>query len=212
MPVNISFFPGIVNLEIRIAEKNPRIHPNYDQKWIILGIHPTYIEGELKIFFQVNAISRCWKIRCRTDRRRFKWEWIFCRTILWPSTLLKTLIYSQRILSKIIPGNQIEALLQVVLHNFSVFNFIFLCLLKYNSQDQRFSSISFFLSFNQISVPEMAICTFLYVFLDLNLYRRSVPEMNSRVCLIEITSVTIKTPPNLYVSTYRLNRKWQANL
>ena len=57
-----------------------------------------------------------------------------------------------------------------------------------------------FLSFNQISVPEMAICTFLYVFLDLNLYRRSVPEMNSRVCLIEITSVTIKTPPNLYVS------------
>ena len=85
------------------------------------------------------------------------------------------------------------------LHNFFSFQLHFLCLLKYNSQDQRFSSISFFLSFDQISVPEMAICTFLYVFLDLNLYRRSVPEMNSRVCLIEITSVTIKTPPNLYV-------------
>ena len=70
-----------------------------NRKWIILGIHPTYIEGELKIFFQVNAISRCWKIRCRTDRRRFKWEWIFCRIILWPSTLLKTLIYFLRILS-----------------------------------------------------------------------------------------------------------------
>ena len=69
------------------------------------------------------------------------------------------------------------------------------------ARSKIFFNLIFFLSFNQISVPEMAICTFLYVFLDLNLYRRSVPEMNSRVCLIEITSVTIKTPPNLYVST-----------
>ena len=63
------------------------------------------------------------------------------------------------------------------------------------ARSKIFINLIFFLSFNQISVPEMAICTFLYVFLDLNLYRRSVPEMNSRVCLIEITSVTIKTPP-----------------
>ena len=80
-----------------------------------------------------------------------------------------------------------------------IFSYYFFMFIKIQFARSKFV-ISQFRSLNQISVPEMVICTFLYVFLDLNLYRRSVPEMNSRVCLIEITSVKIKTP-NLYVGS-----------
>ena len=109
-----------------------------------------------------------------------------CKSIFKHSLILSPVNFHQWVI--IITCHQHHQCLQP--HLF--FHITFFMFIKIQFARSKFV-ISQFRSLNQISVPEMVICTFLYVFLDLNLYRRSVPEMNSRVCLIEITSVKIKT-------------------